>query len=85
MDTITDTAHPDIWYDDDVAGCWWGKGHLTLEQMAEGAREYDGNFDDDGLEGYHVEHLWRSDCGEDRFDTDARESADYPHPVTRLI
>lgn len=81
-DDEIDSNHPDVWYDDEHSGLWWGQGHISMEDLTEGALEYDGCFD---ARNYKVEHCWRSDCIDGRFNTAKHQSADYPHPVTRLI
>lgn len=77
--------HPVAWYDDDRSGGWWAQGHLTPEDFIAAASEYDADMDMDSLEGWTLEHLWRSDCHKGRFETDNQQSDDYPHPVTRLV
>lgn len=84
MTDSIDKDHPLVWYDDLHAGCWWGQGHLTPEQFAQGARAFDSDYDVYCQEGYTVEHLWRTSCVEGEFQTDTRPSEEYPHPVSRL-
>lgn len=76
---------PAAWYDDDHAGCWWGLGHMTPEEFIEAASEYDGDMTMESLEGYTLEHCWRSNMVDGCFDISKHQSEDFPHPITKLV
>lgn len=78
--------HPCVWWDDDYAECWWGQGHLSLEQMEAGAKLYDEHFDLKDRPSAMVKHLWRSNCGpQDGFSVSEQHSDAFPHPITKLV